>query len=198
MHYIISIFLALTFLTGCGAPRYSDFFLYRDDGSSKPKIVLLPVQGEPTCREGQIENAIIANARERGELFFYTQEEVQTVLTRYSISMEDELSIISRYFCPADYVVEATLIADMCVNAEHLEIPVIRKNPQEHMVRLRLQIMDIRSGNPKMVLLEVIEERELIITREGSIDRPSIYALIAEKAAARIEDRVLLCQQSLP
>lgn len=188
MYCIISIILSMSFLIGCGGPRYADFFLYRDDGSCKPKVVLLPM-------DSPLEDAIIAHARESGALFFYSQEEVQAVLARNSISSNDDLSDVSRYFCPADFVVEAVLIDDICVNSEHLEIPVIRRNPQEHVVRLRLQIMDIRSKDPKMVLFEVIEERELVIKRNPSISRPSIYAVIAEKAFLRIEDRVL-CQLS--
>lgn len=195
MHYIIPFILSLTILAGCGAPRYSDFFLYRDDGTCKPKVVLLPM-GSDAGPGKQLENAIITNARESGALFFYTKEEVQAVLARNS-STNDDLSEIACYFRPADFVVEAILIDDLCVNSERLEIPVIRTNPQEHVVRLRLQIMDIRSEKPKMVLFEVIEERELVYKRDNCpISRPSLYTVIAEKAAARIEDRVL-CQLSI-
>lgn len=191
MNYLFYLLACLAILSGCGGPRYSDFFLYRDDGTMKPKVVFLPVTSweQSDGVLGQyFTNVITHRVRDHGELFFYESDEVQPVLNR--ASGQKDLSTFSLCFRPADFVVETLIIQDGFQPSKCVPLPCLRKNPMEHVVRLRLQIVDVRQEAPKIVLLETLEEREIVVMRENGCSRPtsSIYETLADRTANRIEE----------
>ncbi len=192
MSHIFYLLLSLALLTGCGGPRYGDFFLYRDDGTVKPKVALIPIASwERTdgTREAALKNAIVSQLCENGELFLYTDEEIDAVLNR-SQNCQD-FSSLSACFRPADFVVETLIVQDSCVPSRSLAIPGIRDNPLEHIVRVRLQIMDIRSNCPKVVLLETVEQRETVIVRENyRAAKSCLYDTLSTKITERIENTI--------
>lgn len=199
MGRIYSFLLCLSLLTGCGGPRYGDFFLYRDDGTVKPKVAMIPIisweksdGGKETC----LKNSIVTQMRENGELFFYSDEEVATVLNR-SQNCNDFTSL-SVCFRPADFVVEALIVQDSCVPSNGFVIPGIRDNLLEHIVRVRLQIIDIRSTCPKVVLFEMVEQRETVIVRDNyRAPKSVLYDTLSTKIAERIESTIVW-RQSCP
>lgn len=176
MRFFLFLFLSVALFTGCAAPRYGDFFLYDDDGCMKPRVVFLPVVSweEPSCEN--LTGLIKHYAQDSGALFSYTDEEVQAVL---DLSNQSDLMNLACYFKPADFVVETIVIQDV-------------HTAKERMVRLRLQVADIRGQTPKIILLEVVEEREILTVKENYRPIKSmIYERLAEKAANRLEEIII-------
>lgn len=192
MGRIFCLLLSLVAFTGCGSPRYDDFFLYRDDGTVKPKVAMIPIiswEKSDGSKEACLKSAIVSQMCESGELFFYSDEEINAVLSR-SQNCQD-FTALSACFRPADFVVEALVVQDAYVPSKSLAIPGIRENPLEHIVRIRLQIMDIRQACPKVVLFEMIEQRETVIVRENyRAPRTVLYDTLSTKIADRIENTI--------
>jgi hypothetical protein len=147
-------------------------------------------------KETCLKDSILSQMRENGELFFYSDEEVTTVLNRSQNC--NDFSSLSTCFRPADFVVEVLIVQDSCVPSKSLAIPGIRDNPLEHIVRVRLQIMDIRSNCQKVVLFEMVEQRETVIVRENyRAPKSVLYDTLSTKIAERIESTIVW-RQSCP
>lgn len=196
---ILCFLFTLIVFTGCGGPRYGDFFLYRDDGTVKPKVAMIPIISwakSDGFKEACLKDSIISQMRESGELFFYTDEEIDAVLNR-SQNCNDFASL-SACFRPADFVVEALIVEDSCTPVKCFAIPGVRENVVEHVVKVRLQIMDIRSGCPKVVLFEMVNQRENVIIRDNyRAPKSAIYDTLSTEIAGRIENTILW-RQSCP
>lgn len=196
---IFCLLFSLVLFAGCGGPRYGDFFLYRDDGTVKPKVAVIPIiswEKSDGSKETCLKQAIVSQLCDTGELFIYSDEEIATVLNR-SQNCNDFTSL-SACFRPADFVVEILIVQDSCVPSKSLAIPGIRDNPLEHVVRVRLQIMDIRSACPKVVLLEMVDQRETVIIRENyRAPKSVLYDTLSTKIAERIENTITW-RQSCP
>lgn len=199
MAHIFYLLLSLALFTGCGGPRYGDFFLYRDDGTVKPKVAMIPIiswEKSDGNKETCLKDAIVSQLCENGELFIYSDEEIATVLNRSQNC--NDFNSLSACFRPADFVVETLIVQDSCVPSKALAIPGIRDNLLEHVVRVRLQIMDIRSACPKVVLFEMVEQRETVIVRENyRAPKSMLYDTLSTKIADRIESTIVW-RQSCP
>ena len=199
MGRIFTFLLCLGLLAGCGGARYGDFFLYRDDGTVKPKVAIIPIiSWEKTdgMKEASLKHSILSQICDNGELFCYSDEEIAIVLNR-SQNCSD-FNALASCFRPADFVVEILIVQDSCVPSKSLAIPCIRDNPLEHIVKVRLQILDIRSNPSKRVLFETIEQRETVIVRENyRAPKSALYDTLSSKIAERIESTIVW-RQSCP
>ena len=195
MFYLFHVLLSLCILCGCSAPRYGDFFLYHDNGVPKPKVVVLPVssfnpQDQPIAEYFQ--SAVRQHVLESGGLFCYTEEEVNGPLKTCEKQSLQDFQSFAMAFQPADFVVGVELVQDNIVTGVGGISPFYQKPVVEHVVVLRIQIMDIRQSCKKLILFELIEQKECIITKENCrTPRSTLYKELAERAALRIEDAIL-------
>lgn len=173
MRVIATLFLVLLF-GGC-SPQYSDFFPYHDDGTPKPYVALLPVIDEseqklPWNFPQEMSTRIRADLMKQGQLFLPSLADMQKKLAATS---EAELATGSDlmpflYFQPAHFVIVLELI-------EHSQVPYQRGktkplyianiSPEDAeilMMKVRMRIVDIRGGEPRLIRQEVIQSNHMI------------------------------------
>ncbi|MBA3238211.1 MAG: hypothetical protein H0T62_07695 [Parachlamydiaceae bacterium] len=169
MRLIFACFLSLlTFgcTTNISAPRYVEHIPYHVDGSEKPKIIFLPVVDSsesfvPWDIKAEFNNALRYQAISCGDLYAVPEKEVLAYLqTEGCIEAFDEDLSFANRFCGNDYVVALELI-------EHALIPFERGKiyppipPQTYswrsvlQMKMRLRILDLRSGTPRILLQEI-------------------------------------------
>ena len=122
--------LTLLLVSSCG-PRYGDFYPCHDDGTVKPRIVLLPI----TDVSGQCDMAqelmqdIRYKLMDRGDLYVYPEESVNNQLAKMGNVPCFGLDIsFARQFGGADFVVATELVecrSDLYGNVEGQICPLI-------------------------------------------------------------------------
>jgi hypothetical protein len=173
MRVLISLIAAL--VLGSCSPQYSDFFPYHDDGTPKPYVALIPVFDEtheklPMDVTGAFSKQIRYLLMKQGKLFLPTQNEMSRKLKD---SSKQELTATNDlmpylHFQPAHFVVLLELV-------EHKEVPYQRGkikpiytasiDPDRANVlqmKMRLRVVDIRGGEPRLIRQEVLESNHVI------------------------------------
>jgi len=162
------------FSQGC-KPQYSDFFPYHDDGTPKPNVVLMPVIAAcetqiPWNLSQEFSSDVRTSIMRNGKLFVPTQQELRqaasSVSTRELTSAKDLMPFL--YFQPAHFVVVMELI-------EHKQVPYQRgktkplylanvpeREAKVLMIKVRLKIVDIRGGDPKLIRQEIVQSNHMI------------------------------------
>ncbi len=147
----ISLLLLALVMTACGGPRYVDFFPCYDDGQLKPRVILLPVvQGNCSDKSNKIcediEQGILYAGLNSGNLYFLADEEIPCDIRALSgvdffgtdLSFTKEMRI-------AEYVVMIELLENGLDQRSFI------------MQKERLRVVDLRSGQPVVVLQETIQ-----------------------------------------
>lgn len=173
MRVLISLLIALSF---CGCqPQYSDFFPYHDDGTPKPYVALVPVIDEtheklPMDVAPEFSKQIRYLLMREGKLFLPPEKEIKNRLKDSSkqelLSTTDLMPYL--HFQPAHFVVVLELI-------EHKEVPYQRgkikpiytahldpDNANVLQMKMRLRVVDIRGGEPRLIRQEVLESNHVI------------------------------------
>ena len=201
MKYLTILMSSLLLIAGCSGPHYSDFLPYTDEGILKPRVVVLPVEpcGDEALgsRARYFNEAIRWIALDRNELYLYSKVEVAE--NRYASSQQD---LFQKALCfrPADYVVQIEVLEDEVkpsseVNAKSV-IPVAgMKNRSVACVKLRVQVIDIRCQEGKVILYEIVERSLVLSSHPCQQYVPtSIYEELAVDAMNRIEE-VIFCNR---
>ncbi|MDB6080749.1 MAG: hypothetical protein JWO53_21 [Chlamydiia bacterium] len=160
---------------GC-KPQYADFFPYHDDGTAKPHVAFIPVINGCSSKlpwnvPQELTNDIRTRLMKDGDLFLVRNEDVKKQLTNLS---ENELSVSKDlmpflFFQPAHFVVILELV-------DFKEVPYKRgaikplyvahidqDQAQVLVMKLRLRVIDIRGGEPKMIRQEIIESNHMMV-----------------------------------
>jgi hypothetical protein len=167
MKRALFFFIALA-VSGC-SPQYSDFFPYHDDGTPKPYVAFVPIISEcksevPWDVTRELTNDMRREMMKHGKLFLSREADIQKQLA--ACSKKDLTSsdlMPSLYFQPAHFVVVLELV-------EHRQVPYERgkikplylayvPNPEDAyvlMMKIRVKIVDIRGGEPKLIRQEMI------------------------------------------
>lgn len=194
---VLSFMAAMLLLfSGCSGPRYSDFFLYRDDGTMKNKVAFLPVRAEDAEEERAacyFDEAIRYLALDHGELFFYDKEATINNCKVRNLECPIEQP---RAFLPADFVVQVEVIQDAVLTPEEagcksfLVTPgMLSRNALK--VQLRIEVIDIRGCEPRTILYEVLEKSQILSNKSSPHCVPvTIYEELAKQAVERIEDQI--------
>jgi hypothetical protein len=192
---IISVFLFLV-LSACSGPRYGDFFPYHENGVVKPKVVFLPVQASEKVEKdiaAYFDSSLRWLEMDRGYLFFYSEEEVQGVLTKHPEWSGEAPLTVADWYHPADFVASLEIISNDIVpltrelNGCFIPLPLVSQR-QARLVKLKLRVIDIRCSEAKVILHELLEESQAIPVKQPCHQTPSIYESLARRALDRIED----------
>lgn len=190
------LFAGVLLLTGCTGPHYREYFLYRDDGTIKPRVVFLPAKAEASDEEraaGYFDESLRWIAMDRGELFLYSKEQVDAQCR--SIKQDDPIKC-PQAFNPADFIVQVEVIEDAILPVDQAGcatfVPLLgMKNRSVLRVKLRLELIDIRDGQQKVALYEIIEKSQLLPNRPAPQCGPvTLYEELAYQAMDRIEDAI--------
>jgi hypothetical protein len=162
---IIFALMAALLMVGCG-PRYIDYFPYHDDGTLKPKVALIPVIDNSKCDVSwdlgaEFNSSLRFQAMYSGNLFVLSEEDV---LSRLSALCQPgyfttDLSF-TNHFHGSDYVVAMELIEHDLVPFEVARAsPAFPAQTYRHdsvlQMKMRLRVIDLRCGQPKIILQEV-------------------------------------------
>lgn len=187
----IVLLLALVFFVGCG-PRYGDFYPCYDDGTVKPRIVLIPFckSNKYTAHESLLMKDIFYKFMDKGNLYIYSEDSVQNQIAKTGISdfFSQNLSY-ARKFGGADYVISTDLIecrSDFYGNVEDKCMPLHLQRKDQLMLKLRVRVVDIRCEEPMIVLQEILTSNYLIPHRRKNVDDVDESAFCV--AAARLAD----------
>ena len=172
------LMLLVTMATfGCGGPRYVDFFPYHDDGTPKPKIVVLPMSETPDCQfpwdvPQELLQGIYGQVMDRGELYVYSQQEVSAKLAQIQpIDFFESDQMLARQYCGADFIVLTELMEYRYVPSKENCFTNCYLIPYTLHVKVRLRIIDIRSQCPTVVLQEILEQSSAICRRFDPRDK---------------------------
>jgi len=189
MFKILLLTIVLLSLSACG-PRYGDFYPCHDDGTVKPRIVLLPTKD---CT-GSNERAdyFFQNIRYKlmdcGDMYVFSEESVHHQLDKMgNISFFNHDISFAKNFGGADFIVATEIaecssdiygeVEDKCM-PPHLQ----RKNLLK--VSLRVRVIDLRGDVPTIVLQE-ITTRHLLVPCRSSIEQMDMSYF------QRISDRLI-------
>lgn len=158
---LLPIFLLLV-SSSCGQ-RYGDFFPCHDDGSVKPHVVLLPMSdttGNPELAEELmqgIRNKLMCN----GDLYIYSEESVNNQLDKSGLReasfFNSDISF-ARSFGGADFVVASEVVecrSDRYGDVEDKCMPLHLKCKDQFKLKIRMRVIDLRCGQPSIVLQEM-------------------------------------------
>jgi len=165
-------------LTAC-ATRYSDFFPCHDDGTLKPSVCLLPVIDRsdshlPWDMASQFSEKIRTQLMYDGRLFIPPKDVIERQLSSTGYS-NDAVNLATTVdlkpflkFQPEHFVIVMELV-------EHRTVPYIRGKIKpiypsnlepDHavvlLIKLRIRVVDIRGGEPRIVRQELIESNHVI------------------------------------
>lgn len=165
MRLILACLMSLLTI-GCSAPRHVEHIPYYDDGTVKPKIVLLPIIDNSECFVpwdigSEFNNTLRYQAMCAGDLFVVPENEVLCCMQGENPidAFHDDLSFANR-FCGNDYIVALELIEHALVPFEKGKIypPIPPQNYSWRSVlqmKMRLRIIDLRCGTPRILLQEI-------------------------------------------
>lgn len=177
-----SLFL-LTIAAGCG-PHYVDYFPYRDDGTLKPHIALVPILDSSNSNlccnfAKELTDDVRYEIMDHGDVYLFSPEEIQEDLAncKQADLFGTNLSF-AKNFKSGDFVVVAEVIEHKIIPYEkgkaHLcNAPV---NPCNSIlsIKLRLRILDIRECEPRIVLQEIFSRCQVVAT-QGGIEEKSYH-----------------------
>lgn len=187
--------IALLFFASCG-PRYGDFFPCHDDGTVKPRVVLLPIT-DVTGRcdmANELMQCIRYNLMDRGNLYVYPEESVNRQLDRMGrgISFFSTDLSYARQFGGADFLVATELVecrSDLYGNVEDTCMPPHLQRKNLLMVKLRVRVIDLRCSEPTIILQEILSRNLLVPNRKTGNDEVDI-SCFREASCRLVEDFV--------
>ncbi len=160
-------------LSAC-SPQYSDFFPYHDDGTPKPHVALLPIYNEtqdivPWDVSQELTNALYAQLMKSGKLFLPTPKKLQQEMEHVT---KKELTVsqnLTPFLCfqPQHFVVVLELIENKIIPYERGTIKPLYMaavEPEDASVlcmKVRMKIVDIRGGQPKIIRQEIINSNHM-------------------------------------
>lgn len=168
-HALFTLF-ALLMLCGCQT-QYSDYFPFRDDGTQKPHVALLPVingskysNGEKVCND--LTRDIRKDIMRHGTLFLFSDEETSAMMLRAKEPdyFSRDLSY-AKDFSPAEYVVVVELIEHNIVPREAVKNAYMIQGPKAKYalaMKARMRVIDRRNNNPKVILQEIVEVNHIV------------------------------------
>ena len=159
----ISFFL-LVWIVGCG-PRYVDYFPYHDDGTPKPRVVILPIVDSSEAglswspSEGLM-RILHEELMDSGRCFVLSEEEMGPARTTIMNTdfLNSDLPGISCSF--ADFVVALELIEHDLLPCENKILPCPPSTMCNcmFMTKIRIKIVDTRRAIPHVILHEIISK----------------------------------------
>jgi hypothetical protein len=192
--------ITLLLLSSCG-PRYGEFFPCHDDGTVKPRVVLLPTSDiTGRCELSQeIMEGIRYTLMDRGDLYVYPEETVNRQIAKLGNTPFFGLDVsYARQFGGADYVVATELAecrSDLYGNVEDKCMPPHLQRKNLLIVKLRVRVIDLRcNSEPTIVLQEIMTRQMLIPNRQmnGSDVDSACYSEICSRLVndfvQRLED----------
>lgn len=198
VRFLLSIGMLLLF--GACGPRYGDFFPRHDDGTVKPRVVLLPITDVTGhCdRAEELMQSIRFNLMDRGDLYIYPDESVDRQLQKMGNVpfFSPDISYAGQ-FGGADFVVATELAecrSDLYGNVEDKCMPPHLQRKSLLMVKLRVRVIDLRSDQPCIVLQEMMTRNLLIPPRktgDAEVDLScfrEVSSRLAEDFVKRLED----------
>lgn len=203
---LLRLFVCMMMLlsaAGCG-PRYVDYFPCHDDGTPKPKIVVLPVIDHsgttlPWNISQGFTDDIDYEMMNSGELYALSQQEVSESITKLgNIDFFSSDELLAKQFCGTDFVIlmelfECSVTAyDACVDTT-LSCKPGFPSPGVLLMKMRLRIIDIRCQTPRLVLQEIMRKEVFVpCSYEGAPRGPVAKAQhqFACELAQRIETMV--------
>lgn len=191
-------FMLLLF-SACG-PRYGDFSPCHDDGTIKPRVVLLPIKdatGHCDMAE-ELMRSIQYNLMDRGNLYVYPDETVNRQLEKMGNTpfFNPDISY-AHQFGGADFVVATELAecrSDLYGNVENKCMPPHLQRKNLLMVKLRVRIIDLRCGAPNIALQEIMARNLLVPNRktgDAEVDLScfrEVSCRLADDFVRRLED----------
>lgn len=181
-------FVVALLTSACGGPRYVDFFPYHDDGTVKPRVVMLPVMDAsavhlPWDLAKEMNSGIRYELMNEGILFVASPSEMQEGLTKLGkVNFFLDEPLLARTFCNEDFVVLVEIIEHDYQTYGCADDPVTPNayaSCQARLtVKMRVRIIDVRSGCPRVVLQEVITDWDLVprICADLNIEEADKYA----------------------
>jgi hypothetical protein len=174
------VFLALIALatTGC-APQYSDFFPYHDDGTPKPSVAVLPYFNDTHTKFSwdlakELTDSTYEELKKHGTLFLPSQATLHKQMAETTkselLSTHDLMPFL--YFQPEHFVVVLDLVEHKFVPYQRGRIKPLypaHVHPDDAVVlvmKVRLRVVDIRGGEPKLVLQEVVDSNHVIAKQD--------------------------------
>lgn len=198
----ISFFVIILLFSACG-PRYGDFFPCHDDGSVKPKVVLLPMKdatGHCDIAEGLMQN-IRYRLMDCGNLYVYPEELIYRQLKKMeNVSFFDSDISFALQFGGADFIVATELVECRSelygkVEAKCLPPHLQRKNLM--MMKLRVRVIDLRCQEPILVLQEIIPRNLLVPNQKTEMEKVD-NSYIRELTHRLSEDFVNRLEEVIP
>lgn len=188
------LMLVLLLFVACG-PRYGEFYPRHDDGTVKPRVVLLPIRdvsGQSEMAADLMQN-IQYRLMDRGDIYVYPEDSVNRQLDRmgnvYFFSPDVSFA---RQFGGADFVVATELVecrSDLYGNVEDKCMPPHLQRKNLLMVKLRVRVIDLRCNEPHIVLQEMMSRNLLIPNRKIGEDEVDI-SCFREVSNRLVEDFV--------
>ena len=218
-------FLCALFLTSCTQNHQAALQPYHIDGRSKPKVALL------STKDKQIHsnpNTLFLNWSVGEEICGYLKDQILDTKQLYLcidqcgqavdqlLTAEDMLphyAELKQGLYPTEFLIKCDLVAHDVTPVEQI-IEVIPLAIKEQIsgqarVKVRLQVFDIRSSKPKLILHELLEEKELIYPEEDCMNNPSMnqdtleyqhsslyemHQKIAKRASLRLEEYIMIAK----
>ena len=188
--------------------QYSDFFPYRDDGTPKPKVAMLPVL-DMTCGGKQDPFASMSDDMIRsllmchGELFLYDKDKIENLLSRATnVDYFGKDLSYSKQFCGADFVVAIALVEHRIIPYENESKPRVNNSchnaPCQSLLELkmRLRIIDLTCDTPRVILQEYREFSHIVTLPGDWESKPSLASWeyvedkIVRDIVARMEQEI--------
>lgn len=210
------LFLAALCFSAC-SPKYSDFFPYHDDGTMKPNVCLLPIEDHsdsqmPYNLASRLNEKIRKQIMQDGRLFIPQKLSIEKKLHEIKETYRDTNLVATSdlqpflLFQPAHFVIVLDLIEHRLVPYQRGKIkPIYLADiPQDQaavlQMKMRLRVVDIRGGTPRVVRQELIESNhmvDMLAYEEAckSVGKPTFgstqlaiaYARLCDDIVAKIE-----------
>lgn len=174
------LLLGLLALTTIGCNRqYSDFFPYHDNGTPKPHVALVPMMeackpNEPWDVSKDFSMQIRNKLMHHGRIFVPTEGDLKKQIASTTkgelVNSKDLMPFL--YFQPAHFVVVTELVDYEVVPYKRgaikpLYVAHIPADQAEVLkMKVRLRIIDIRGGEPKLIRQEMVDSNHMI-TKEA-------------------------------
>ncbi len=191
--------LMLLLFASCG-PRYGDFFPCHDDGTVKPRVVLLPitdVSGRKDMAEDLMQN-MRYQLMDRGDLYVYPEESVNRQLEKMGdVSLFGPDISFARQFGGADFVVATELVecrSELYGNIENKCMPPHLQRKNMLMIKLRVRMIDLSGDEPVIVLQEILSRNLLVPNRKIGDNEVDVFCFsevssrLVEEFVRRLED----------
>ncbi len=181
MYFRFLVLLICLCSLGCSR-QYSDFFPYHDDGRLKPVVALIPVidsssSGLPWDLSREFTSGIRSRMMRNGSLFLIPQEAVDLCIEPYS---KDELLSCNFSYAKLFPNIEYAMVLELI---DHHELPYERGKIKplylSHgkdegavvlQMKMRLKVIDLRQGQPKIILQEIMDSNHMINKEQKEID----------------------------